>query len=343
VNVARIPFTLALVGATGEVGRAALEAIDALDLPIGEVRALASSRSAGETLELRGDDLRVAALSDGALRGCDVALFCAGPEVSRAYAAKAWAAGCAVVDDSPAFRMEPDVPLVVPEVNADAAAGFRARGIVASPGSTVTALAVALAPLHARAGVERVVVSTYQSVSGAGRSGVAELEREARDLLALREPEPAARFPHRIAFNLIPHVGAARPDGSSEEEAKLASELRKVLGLPALGVSATAVRVPVFFGHAAAVNLSLREPLSADEARAVLRAAPGVKVVDDAAQGVYPMPMLASGEDAVLAGRVREDPSQPRGLDLFLVLDNTRKGAATNGLQIARLLAERYL
>jgi aspartate-semialdehyde dehydrogenase len=341
--VPRIPFTLALVGATGEVGRAALDAIDALDLPVGEVRPFASARSAGQTVELRGDELRVLALSDGAFRGCDVALFCAGPEVARAWAPKAWASGCAVVDDSPAFRMEPDVPLVVPEVNGAAVSGYRARGVVANPGSTVTALAVALSPLHAAAGVERVVVSTYQSVSGAGRSGVQELEREARDLLALREPGPAVRFPHRIAFNLIPHVGAAEPGGSSEEETKLARELRKVLSLPALGVSATAVRVPVFFGHAAAVNVSLREKLGADEARAVLRAAPGVKVVDDPGQGVYPMPMLAAGEDAVLVGRVREDGSQPRGLDLFVVVENTRKGAATNALQIARLLAERHL
>jgi len=341
--VPKIPFTLALVGATGEVGRAALDAIDALDLPVGEVRALASARSAGQTVELRGDELRVAALSEGAFRGCDVALFCAGADVARAWAPKAWAAGCAAVDCSPAFGLEPDVPLVVPEVNGDAAAGFRARGVAASPGATATALAVALAPLHAAAGLERLVISTYEPASGAGRSGVAELERGARDLLALREPEPAARFPHRLAFNVIPHVGAPGPGGATGEEARAADELRKVLSLPGLGVSATAVRVPVFFGAAAAVNVALREKLGADEARRLLRGAPGVKVVDDPAQGIYPMPMLAAGEDAVLVGRVREDASQPRGLDLFVVADNTRKGAATNALQIARLLAERYL
>jgi aspartate-semialdehyde dehydrogenase len=339
----RIPFKLALVGATGEVGRAALDAIDALDLPISEVRAFASARSAGTNVELRGDDLRVAPLSAEAFRGCDVAVFCAGADVSREWAPRAWAAGCAVVDDSPAFRMDADVPLVVPEVNPDAAAGFRARGLVANPNATATALAVALAPLHAAAGLERVVVSTYQSVSGAGRSGVAELEREARDLLALREPGPAARFRHRIAFNLIPHVGAIAAGGASEEEAEIARELRKVLALPGLGVSATAVLVPIFFGYAAAVNVTLREKLTADAARALLREAPGVKVVDDPAEGVYPMPMLAANEDAVLVGRVREDASQQSGLDLFVVVENTRKGAATNALQIARLLAERHL
>lgn len=339
----RLPFKLALVGATGEVGRAALDAIDALDLPVSEVRAFASARSAGSTVELRGDELRVAALSAGAFRGCDVAVFCAGPEVAREWAPRAWAEGCAVVDDSPAFRMDADVPLVVPEVNAEAVAGFRARGLVANPNATATALAVALAPLHAVAGLERVVVSTYQAVSGAGRSGVAELEREARELLALREPAPAARFRHRIAFNLIPHIGPVAAGGAAEEEAKIARELRKVLALPGLGVSATAVRVPIFFGHSAAVNVTLREALSAEAARELLRKAAGVKVVDDPAQGIYPMPMLAANEDAVLVGRVREDPSQPRGLDLFVVVENTRKGAATNALQIARLLAERHL
>jgi len=339
----RLPFKLALVGATGEVGRAALDAIDALDLPVSEVRAFASARSAGSTVELRGDELRVAALSAGAFRGCDVAVFCAGPEVAREWAPRAWAEGCAVVDDSPAFRMDADVPLVVPEVNAEAVAGFRARGLVANPNATATALAVALAPLHAVAGLERVVVSTYQAVSGAGRSGVAELEREARELLALREPAPAARFRHRIAFNLIPHIGPVAAGGAAAEEAKIARELRKVLALPGLGVSATAVRVPIFFGHSAAVNVTLREALSAEAARELLRKAAGVKVVDDPAQGIYPMPMLAANEDAVLVGRVREDPSQPRGLDLFVVVENTRKGAATNALQIARLLAERHL
>jgi aspartate-semialdehyde dehydrogenase len=339
----KLPITLAIVGATGEVGRAALEAIDQLEFPLKDLRAFASARSAGTTVEAGGGEVRVRELADGAFRGCDVALFCAGPDVARAWAPRAWAEGCAVVDDSPAFRMEAGVPLVVPEVNAGAIAAFRARGVVANPSATATALAVALAPIRAAAGLERAVVSTYEAVSGAGRSGVAELEREARDLLALREPGPAARFPHRIAFNLIPHIGAFGEGGSTEEEEAIARETRKVLGDDGLRLAATAVRVPVFYGHAAAVNVTTRERLGAAEARELLRKAPGVKVVDDPAQGIYPMPMLAANEDAVLVGRLREDRSQERGLDLFLVIENTRKGAATNALQIARILAERYL
>src|SRR5512138_3883208 len=337
------PLALALVGATGAVGRAVLEVLDDLDVPVKVLRPFASPRSAGTTLSFRGDDLRLETPKAGAFQGCDVAIYCAGPDVAREWAARAWADRCAVVDDSPAFRMEQDVPLVVPEVNPGAAGGFRSRGIVSSPSSTATALAVALGPLRAAAGLRRVVVATYQSVSGVGQSGVEELEREARDLLNLREPDPPARFPHRIAFNVIPQVGAFEAGGGTVEEGKIAAETRKVLGEPSLGISATAVRVPVFFGHSAAVNVSTRTKLSAQEARALLARAPGVKVLDDPAQRVYPMPMLVAHEDAVLVGRIREDRSQENGLDLFLSLENTRKGAATNAVQIAQLLAERHL
>ena len=333
------PLALALVGATGTVGRTVLEILDELDVPVKSLRAFASSRSAGTTLSFRDDDLRVEAPREGAFRGCDVAIFCAGPVVAREWAPRAWAEGCAVVDDSPAFRMEPDVPLVVPEVNGDATAAFRARGIVASPSSNVTALALALAPLRDAAGIRRVVVATYQSASGLGQGGVEELERQARDLLNLREPDPPARFPHRLAFNLIPQVGPFVEGGATEEEAKIVREARKVLGDPALAVSATAVRVPVFFGHCAAVNVATLRPLGA--AAAALAKAPGVKVVDDPAQRIYPMPMLVASEDSVLVGRLRDDPSQENGLDLFLAIENTRKGAATNAVQIAQLLAAR--
>jgi len=337
------PLTLAVVGATGMVGRTVLEVLDDLDVPVSSLRAFASSRSAGTTLAFRADDVRVDALREGAFRGCDVAIFCAGAAVAEEWAPRAWAEGCAVVDDSPAFRMAPDVPLVVPEVNPDALAGFRARGIVANPSTNVTALSVAIAPLRAAAGLRRIVVATYQSVSGIGQGGVEELEREARDLLNLREPEAAARFPHRIAFNVIPQVGAFGEGGRTAEEEKLVRETRKVLGDPGLGIAATAVRVPVFFGHSAAVNVATERKLGADAARELLRKAAGVKVVDDPAQRIYPMPMLVANEDAVLVGRIREDPSQENGLDLFLSIENTRKGAATNAIQIARLLAEEHL
>ncbi len=340
---ARHPISLALVGATGTVGRTVLDVLDDLDVPVHALRAFASPRSVNTTLAFRGDDVRVEALREGAFRTSEVAIFCAGAEVAREWAPRAWAEGCAVVDDSPAFRVDPDVPLVVPEVNAAALAGYRARGVVASPSSAATGLAIVLAPLRAAAGLRRVVVSTYQAVSGLGQGGVESLEREARDLLNLREPESAARFPHRIAFNVIPQVGAIGEDGVSEGEARIALELRRLLGDEGLRVTSTAVRVPVFFGHSATVNVETARKLGAAEARELLRKAPGVKVVDEPAARIYPMPMLVANEDAVLVGRIRDDPSQENGLDLFFALENTRKGAATNAVQIAAALAERHL
>jgi aspartate-semialdehyde dehydrogenase len=337
------PLTLAVVGATGTVGRTVLDVLDDLDMPLRSLRVFASPRSAGTTLSFRGDDVRVEGLRAGAFHGCDVAIFCAGPEVAREWAPRAWAEGCAVVDDSPAFRTEPDVPLVVPELNPEALVGFRARGIVSNPSTNVTALALAVAPLRAAAGLRRVVIATYQSVSGAGQRGVEELEKQARDLLNLREPDPAARFPHRIAFNVVPQVGAFVPGGATEEEEKLLRETRRVLGEPDLRVAATCVRVPVFFGHSLAVNVETKGPLGAEAAREALRKAPGVKVLDDPEGRVYPMPMLVAHEDAVLVGRIREDASVEHGLALFLSVENTRKGAATNAIQIARLLAEHHL
>jgi aspartate-semialdehyde dehydrogenase len=335
------PLVLALVGATGTVGRTVLEVLDERDVPVKALRPFASPRSAGTTVAFRDDDVRVEALRDGCFQGCDVAIFCAGPAVAREWAARAWADGCPVVDDSPAFRGEVDVPLVVPEVNGAEAAGYRARGIVASPSSIATALALVLAPLRDAAGLARVVVTTFHSASGLGQGGVEELERQARDLLNLREPDPAVRFPHRLAFNVIPQVGAFGEGGVTEDEGKILRETRKLLGDEDLGLSATAVRVPVFFGHSAAVNVATRRPLGVAGARTALRKAPGVKVVDDPAQRIYPMPMLVGNEDAVLAGRLRDDPSQPNGVDLFLSIENTRKGAATNAVQIAQLLAPR--
>jgi aspartate-semialdehyde dehydrogenase len=337
-NAAPRPFTLALVGATGAVGRTVLEVLDALDVPVKALRPFASPRSAGTTVAFRDDDLKVLALAEGAFKGCDVAIFCAGPAVAKEWAPRAWAEGCLVVDDSPAFRGEADVPLVVPEVNG-AAADQRARGIVASPSSMATALALALAPLRDAAGLRRVVVSTYHSASGLGQGGIEELEKQARDLLNLREPDPAARFPHRLAFNVIPQVGAFGAAGATVEEEQIVTETRKILGEPALAITATAVRVPVFFGHSAAVNVATVRPLGAAGARAALQKAAGVKVVDDPAQRVYPMPLLVGSEDVALVGRLRDDSSQEHGLDLFVSIENTRKGAATNAVQVAMRLA----
>jgi aspartate-semialdehyde dehydrogenase len=311
------PFSLALLGATGAVGRAVLEVIEDLDVPVSELRLLASARSAGQEIDVRGEPHTVRAVTADAFKGIDVAILAAGAEASRAWAPVARQAGALVVDDSAAFREQPGVPIVVPELNPEALDGVvGGAGIVANPNSIAIALALVLRPLHAAAGVERAVVATYQAVSGAGHRGVDQLEREAADLMNGREPAPPLRIPHRIAFNLVPQVGGPiGEDGVSAEEAKIARETPRLLGLS--------------------------RPLSAEAARAALRGAPAVKVVDLPADGVYPMPMLAVNDDAVLVGRVRPDPALPNGLALFLAVDNLRKGGATNLVQLAALVVAR--
>jgi aspartate-semialdehyde dehydrogenase len=336
------PLRLAVLGATGAVGRALLKALEDLDLPLGPLRLVASERSAGAEVEFRGEALRVEALAEGAFQACDLAFFAAGAGTSLAWAEKARAAGCAVVDLSPAFRADPDVPLVLPEVNLEALSGFSRRGIVAAPGPGATQLSLVLAPLHRAAGVERASVTSLESASGGGRTGVEELEAEMRAMLAFQEPPQPTALPHRIAFNLVPQVGPFGPGGASEEERALAAETRRLLG-SSLRIAATSVRVPLFYGLAQAVNLRLRRKLSPAEARELLGKAPGVKVLDDPAQGVYPMPMLAVNDDAALVGRIREDASQENGLDLFIAADNLHRGAATTAVAIARALADRHI
>jgi len=334
------PFSLALLGATGAVGRAVLEVLEDRDVPLTEVRLLATAASAGQEIDFRGEPLKVRAVAEGAFRGCDLALLCAGAEASRAWAPVARAEGALVVDDSSAFREEAGVPSVVPEVN-PAALDLATGGLVANPNSLAIALSLVLRPLQAAAGVTQVICATYQAVSGAGQRGVEQLEREASDLMNGREPQPPARFPHRVAFNVVPQVGELGPDGLAAEEAEVARETRRLLGLPDLPVSVTAVRVPVFYGHAAALHVGLARPLSPDEARAALRGAPAVKVIDRPGEGIYPMPMLAVNDDSVLVGRLRPDAALPNGLALFLSIDNLRKGGATNLVQVAELLAAR--
>jgi aspartate-semialdehyde dehydrogenase len=333
-------FSLVLLGATGAIGRAVLEVLEDRDVPVSEVRLLATPRSAGQELELRGEPNRVQAVAPGVFRGFDVAILAAGEEASRRWAPVARAEGCRVVDDSAFSRDDLAVPLVVPEVNAellDAGDG----GLVASPCAIAIALALVARPLHAAAGLVRVLVDTYQAVSGAGGKAVEQLQREAADLMNGREPEPPTRLPHRIAFNLVPQVGAIGPDGQSAQELEVVRQARRLLGLPGLAISVTAVQVPVFHGHAAAVHLELERPLALEAARQALRRAPAVKVIDDPATGVYPMPMLAVNDDAVLVGRLRADAALPNGLALFLAVDNLRKGSATNLVQLAQALAAR--
>ena len=337
------PLRLAVLGATGAVGRALVQQLEEAEgLAIASLRLLASERSAGSEVEFRGDALRVEAVREGAFQGRDLAFFAAGSAVSRAWAERAWAAGCAVVDLSPAFRADPEVPLVLPEVNGEALAAFPRRGLAAIPGPAASQLALALAPLHRAAGVERAVVTVLEAVSGAGQKGVEELEEELRSMLSFREPPSPTASPHRTAFNLVPQVGPFGEDGASEEERGLAFEVARLLG-SSVRVAATAVRVPIFYGHSQSVTLRTRRPLPAAEARALLAAAPRVKVLDTPGEGIYPMPMLAVNDEAVLVGRIRDDASQENGLALFLSGDNLCQGGAATALRVARLVAERHL
>jgi aspartate-semialdehyde dehydrogenase len=335
---------VAIAGATGAVGREMMKVLEEREFPVGELVPLASERSEGQKVEFRGDEVVVRRLTPDSFAGVDIALFSPGASVSREFAPHAARAGAVVIDNSSAFRMEADCPLVVPEVNPqdlELAIKPGGRRIVANPNCSTIQLVVVLKPLHDAAVLERVIVSTYQSVSGAGQKGIDELEQQSRALFTMGEATPS-KFAHRIAFNLLPEIGPPTPNGYTEEEMKLVHESRKILGLPGLKVSATCVRVPIFFCHSEAVNLTFRDALSPDRAREILRKAPGVKVLDDLAQHIYPMPILGAGDDDTLVGRIREDLAQPSSLALFVVSDNLRKGAATNAVQIAEVLHREY-
>jgi aspartate-semialdehyde dehydrogenase len=338
-------YRVAVVGATGQVGSLMLRLLREREFPAHEVVPFASERSAGRMLEgaaADGGDLTVQALSEEAVQGFDLALFSAGGGVSCEWAPRFADAGAVVVDNSSRWRLHEDVPLVVAEVNPDALAEH--RGIVSNPNCSTMQMVVALAPLHAAAGIERLVISTYQAVSGTGRAAVQELLEQSHALLHEREIEPPAAYAHRIAFNVLPHAGSfAAGEDHTDEERKLVNETRKILGDPAIRVSATCVRVPVLTGHSEAVNVQTREPLSPDRARELLAAAPGVEVVDDPAAARYPLAIDAAGRDAVLVGRIRRDPGHERALDLWIVADNLRKGAALNAVQLAEVLDQRGL
>jgi len=332
-------FNVAVVGATGAVGETMLSILAERDFPIGKLVALASERSAGGEVEFNGQKITIQDLATFDPAGIDIALFSAGGGVSKEYAPKFAAAGAVVIDNSSAFRYDDDVPLVVSEVNPEQVQN-RPRGIIANPNCSTMQMLVALAPIHRKAGIERINVATYQSVSGGGRSALEELGRQTGALLNFQDPDPQ-RFPVQIAFNLIPHIDEFLDNGFTKEEMKLVWETRKILGDDSIQVNPTAVRVPVFYGHSEAVNVETKVKLSAAEARALLENAPGVEVVDDRAPGGYPTPVThASGTDPVYVGRIREDLSHPRGLNLWIVADNIRKGAALNAVQLAELVAK---
>ncbi len=328
-------YKIAVAGATGLVGRTILGILEERSFPIGEIRLLATERSAGEEIEFAGRSIKVQVAAPEAFEGMDLAFFAVGTDASRILAPMARDRGAVAIDKSNAFRMNPAVPLVVPEVNADALAGH--QGIIASPNCSTIQMVCVLKPLHDVAGLERVVVSTYQSVSGSGRGGMVELESQLKDLHS--GEAPAVRFyPRQIAANVIPHIDSFSADGYTGEERKMVLETRKILGLPELRVTATTVRVPVMVGHSESVNVETKRKLTRAEALRALSEAPGVVVMDDPASILYPTALDAAGRDEVLVGRVREDISVENGLDLWIVSDNLRKGAATNAVQIAEHL-----
>jgi aspartate-semialdehyde dehydrogenase len=334
-------YKIAVVGATGAVGREMLNILHERQFPADEVFALASKRSAGKEAAFGEKNLKVGALDDFDFSGADIALFSAGAGVSAAHAPRAAEAGCVVIDNSSHFRMDADVPLVVPEVNGDAVARYAKRNIIANPNCSTAQLVVALKPLHDEAKIKRVVVATYQSVSGAGKEAMDELFNQTRAIYVNDEVKPE-QFTKQIAFNVIPHINDFLEDGSTKEEQKMADEICKILD-PNIKLTATCVRVPVFVGHSEAINLQFARSITADRAREVLREAPGLLVVDEAEDGGYITPIDCVGDFATYVSRIRADPTVPNGLNLWVVSDNLRKGAALNTVQIAEVLINRHL
>jgi len=335
-------YNVAVVGATGAVGEQMREILEERLFPVDELRLLASERSAGQYLEFRGQQICVEVLREDSFKGIDLALFSAGRKVSEKFAPLAVTAGSAVVDNSPQFRMEPDVPLLVPEVNPQEIIHYKKRGIIANPNCSTIQMVVALKPIHDAARIRRVVVSSYQSVSGAGRMAMEELGQQVSALFNGRDIE-TNKFPHQIAFNCIPHIDAFLDSGYTKEEMKMVNETRKILNEPTLPITATAVRVPVFCGHSESVNVETEKKLTVQDVRAILREAPGVLLCDEPQKNIYPMPVDAVGKDAALVGRIREDDSVPNGINLWIVADNLRKGAALNAVEIAEMLVRDYL
>ena len=331
------PLRVAVLGASGAVGQELLQLLEQRRFPVAELLPLASPRSAGQSLGWQGRSLTIQPVEASAFEGVDLVLASAGGSVSRQWAPLAAAAGALVIDNSSAFRMDPEVPLVVPEVNPEAA--FSHRGIIANPNCTTILLSLALAPLHARRPIRRVVVSTYQSASGAGARAMEELRSLSRTVLDGGEPVSEV-LPHSLAFNLFLHNSPLQPNGYCEEELKMLHETRKIMGTPELRLSATCVRVPVLRAHSEAVNIEFHEPFPVEEARSLLAAAPGVELLDDFDANRFPMPTDVTGRDPVAVGRIRQDLSEPNALELWLCGDQIRKGAALNAIQIAELLIE---
>ncbi len=336
-------FNIAVVGATGAVGEAMLAILAERNFPVDKIYPLASHRSAGKTIRFKGMPLTVGDLQTFDFTDVDIGLFSPGAAVSRVHAPRAAAAGCIVVDNTSEFRYDDDVPLVVPEVNASAVADYTRRGIIANPNCSTIQMVVALKPINDIAGIERVNVCTYQAVSGTGKEAITELREQSADVLHNRMVRCDV-YPQQIAFNVLPHIDSFQDNGYTKEEMKMIWETRKILGDDRIQVNPTAVRVPVFFGHSEAIHIETREKISVVAVRAALRAIDGVEVIDDPDAAIYPTAVgQAAGKDAVFVGRIREDISHPRGVNLWVVSDNVRKGAALNSVQIAEILVKDYL
>ncbi len=334
-------WNIAVVGATGAVGAQMIECLEERKFPVGEIKFLASGRSAGQVLEFKGKPVVVEELTHDLFKGIDIALFSAGGDRSREFCPAAAAAGAVCIDNSSAWRMDPDVPLVVPEVNPHAIANYARKGIIANPNCSTIQMVVALKPLHDYATIRRIVVSTYQAVSGTGKKAIDELRKQVIELLNGR-PVECNVYPHQIAFNCLPQIDSFVDNGYTKEEMKMVNETRKIMEAD-IRITATTVRVPVFYSHSESINIETVEKLTVAKARELIKGAPGCKLMDNPAKGIYPMPNNAAGQDLVIVGRIREDESVENGLNLWVVADNIRKGAATNAVQIAEILIKKHL
>jgi len=335
-------YNVAVAGATGAVGNEMIATLEQRNFPVNNLVLLASSRSVGKTLTFKGQDIKVQELKEDSFKDIQIGLFSPGGAVSQRFAPIAAAHGCVVIDNTSAFRMDPDVPLVVPEVNEHAIKDYTKKGIIANPNCSTIQMVVVLKPLHDIAKIKRVVVSTYQSVSGTGQKAIFELEQQ---VLAIYNQKPIEKkvYPHQIAFNCLPHIDSFLDNGYTKEEMKMVNETKKIMEDYSIKVTATTVRVPVFYGHSESVNIEFEKDITPEEAREILKNAPGVKVIDDPSKNLYPLAIDAAGKDETFVGRIRRDDTVPHGLNMWIVADNIRKGAALNAVQIAEVLIKKYL
>ena len=335
-------WNVAVVGATGAVGNEMIKILHERNFPVAALTLLASARSAGKTIKWRDQETRVQELTDDSFQGIQIGLFSAGGSVSERFAPIAAQAGCVVIDNTSAFRMVPEIPLVVPEVNPEAISRYKNRGIIANPNCSTIQMVVALKPIHDLVKIKRIVVSTYQAVSGTGKRAIQELREQTRAILNDEEPKVDV-YPHQIAFNCLPQIDVFLENGYTKEEMKMVNETKKIFSDPFIGVTATTVRVPVFYGHSESVNIETEKKITAQEVRELLMRSPGVTVIDEPHLEQYPLASLAAGKDNTFVGRIREDESIEKGINMWIVADNLRKGAALNAVQIAEKLINDYL